>query len=546
MRNILLLLFLGLYVGTIFSQTPSAISDEPIANSDFEIRVQAIKALLQNQLDVADNASEKLLITALKSKNQYQQVQALNLAGNIDILQSQYDEARAILQKALSISQTLDYLEGEAESLLLLSKLYWYLEDFELTLSYAKEANAILPAKQSTDLRMSIYNMLGNALSSSGQADSAKLYFTKILPLATATENYDLLGGSYLNLAVLYDQKSAFDEGLFYYEKALKTFQYGKIKKGAFYSLVNIAGIYEQQNQPSAALPYLYQASKLMDSLQLLSEQVWLNKQFYKTYQQTGQKDSTLAYLIAYHSLKDSLFNKEKIEKLNTLENEYKNEKRFALLEQKAIAEANAKKAWIVSSIATLLVMGILIYTIFIRAERNRLAKQLLEKEHDRVLNENLLQTNQNDKLYNSLNIRQKELSTASLQLLENKEWLEAFGKKLEALTREKSLSNLQKSLKSLQKEINIHLNVEEDWEAVKRQFEQVNPEFFNQLLAINPKLTPKDLRLSAYLKMNMSTKEIAQLMNYTVRGVESMRYRLRKKLDIPSDQDLNIWMIQR
>ncbi|HET8736159.1 MAG TPA: LuxR C-terminal-related transcriptional regulator, partial [Pricia sp.] len=58
------------------------------------------------------------------------------------------------------------------------------------------------------------------------------------------------------------------------------------------------------------------------------------------------------------------------------------------------------------------------------------------------------------------------------------------------------------------------------------------------------PKLTPKDLKLCAYLKMNLSTKEIAPLMGITIRGVEIHRYRLRKKLEMDSSQNLNNFLI--
>ena len=53
------------------------------------------------------------------------------------------------------------------------------------------------------------------------------------------------------------------------------------------------------------------------------------------------------------------------------------------------------------------------------------------------------------------------------------------------------------------------------------------------------PDLTPGDLRLAAYLKMNLSSKEIAPLLNISIRGIENKRYRLRKKLELPEDTNL-------
>ena len=66
-----------------------------------------------------------------------------------------------------------------------------------------------------------------------------------------------------------------------------------------------------------------------------------------------------------------------------------------------------------------------------------------------------------------------------------------------------------------------------------------VNSDFFNKLKDQHPDLTPNELKLCAYLKMNLSTKEIAQLMNITIKAVEVGRYRLRKKLAIKPDINL-------
>jgi DNA-binding CsgD family transcriptional regulator len=72
-----------------------------------------------------------------------------------------------------------------------------------------------------------------------------------------------------------------------------------------------------------------------------------------------------------------------------------------------------------------------------------------------------------------------------------------------------------------------------------EKQFDQAHENFFKRLKTNYPELTPSDLRLCAYLRMNLSSKEIAPLINITIRGVEERRYRLRKRLNLPSDQNL-------
>ncbi len=77
------------------------------------------------------------------------------------------------------------------------------------------------------------------------------------------------------------------------------------------------------------------------------------------------------------------------------------------------------------------------------------------------------------------------------------------------------------------------------NWEQFANHFDEVNNDFLKNLSAKFPNLTNTDLKVCAYLQLKLTSKEIAQLMNITVRGVELSRYRLRKKLQLPAGQSL-------
>jgi len=74
--------------------------------------------------------------------------------------------------------------------------------------------------------------------------------------------------------------------------------------------------------------------------------------------------------------------------------------------------------------------------------------------------------------------------------------------------------------------------------------FDQAHANFFKRLKTEFPTLTPSDLRLCAYLRMNLSSKEIAPLINITIRGVEERRYRLRKRLNLPPEHNLTDYIL--
>ena len=88
-------------------------------------------------------------------------------------------------------------------------------------------------------------------------------------------------------------------------------------------------------------------------------------------------------------------------------------------------------------------------------------------------------------------------------------------------------------------------MNYEIDRHLFENSFNEAHESFFNKLKAQHPDLVPNDLKLCAYLRMNMSSKEMSSLLNISLRGVEIRRYRLRKKLEVPHDKNLTEFLIE-
>jgi DNA-binding CsgD family transcriptional regulator len=86
---------------------------------------------------------------------------------------------------------------------------------------------------------------------------------------------------------------------------------------------------------------------------------------------------------------------------------------------------------------------------------------------------------------------------------------------------------------------INKNVSVDNAWNVFKEAFDSADKDFLKKVKQQHPSLTPNDLRLCAYLRLNLSSKEIAPLLNISVRSVEIKRYRLRKKMDLPHETGL-------
>lgn len=167
--------------------------------------------------------------------------------------------------------------------------------------------------------------------------------------------------------------------------------------------------------------------------------------------------------------------------------------------------------------------------------------KQLNRKEealrHEKKLNEIQKQQHQQE-----LKIKTKELANTAMEMTKKNEMLM---KLKEDLNYFKSEIIDKSRFNKLLKGIDRNLNNSKDWQIFESNFNEIHESFFKELHQLHPdKLTPKDLKLCAYLKMNLSTKEIAPLMGISIRGVEIHRYRLRKKLDLTSDQSMNEYLM--
>ena len=103
--------------------------------------------------------------------------------------------------------------------------------------------------------------------------------------------------------------------------------------------------------------------------------------------------------------------------------------------------------------------------------------------------------------------------------------------------------SRLKTRITRLNKTINKEIDNKQQNQLFETYFDEVHQEFFEKLKQQYPQLSPREMRLSAYIKMNLTSKEIAALLNITDRGVEISRYRLRKKLNLPRETNLSVFL---
>jgi DNA-binding CsgD family transcriptional regulator len=165
--------------------------------------------------------------------------------------------------------------------------------------------------------------------------------------------------------------------------------------------------------------------------------------------------------------------------------------------------------------------------------------KLLYIHELERNKTESELVSLRNQKLESDINFKNSELASSAMHLVKKGELLTKvkgeLSQVMKRLDNEQAISELKKMIKTLSEDD----QVDKEWENFAKHFDKVHSDFVVKLKEKHPGITGNEMKLSAYLRMNLSTKEIAQLMNISVRGVEISRYRLRKKLGIPTEVNL-------
>lgn len=216
-----------------------------------------------------------------------------------------------------------------------------------------------------------------------------------------------------------------------------------------------------------------------------------------------------------------------------------------SLSENVATYSFTIKKPWYANTFAVILyIILFVILALYI----HRLYSKYHEKIHQRIITENniLLELKelenkqkimkiQNEQLAQDVDKMNKELAKSNLNLVKKTELLNIIKEDL----KNSADTSSSRSIKNIISTINKNVKDEESWNIFIEAFDNADNNFLKKVKEKHPSLTPNDLRLCAYLRLNLSSKEIAPLLKISVRSIEIKRYRLRKKMNLTHEEDL-------
>lgn len=236
------------------------------------------------------------------------------------------------------------------------------------------------------------------------------------------------------------------------------------------------------------------------------------------------------------NTVNDSINKYSKLKELDLLEMRYKfeEEQKAEKLERELLKAEHSRKE--LRYILTILVAGLIILIIVF----------LYVLQHNRIRRKDLKQKNtllEKEKLSKDLEFKNKELTTNVMYLLKKNEFISTISDKLKNTSfdsNDKNSNVIDRIISELDKSIS-----DDNWEDFEVRFQEVHVGFYNHLSKEFPALTPNELRLCAFLRLNMTSKEIAGITFQSADSLKTARYRLRKKLNLSREDNLISFLTQ-
>lgn len=573
------MVFLLMLSGYVVSATDKIDSLNRAIEKEHDISKKArlFLELSQEYKTVDLHKSEKIAREALKLAREENNKELMGLLyahlGDIAFLQDslqraekEYDYAIPLLQKYGDPLKLIQLYISLGNRLLEKSNYPEAMDFYLKGITIAEENNysKILPR---------LYNNLGVIYLNQNNLNKALELYQKALKGFEALHDTINIAGSTTNIGSIYLQMGNYSIARQYYLKGFGIFKTIGLDEGMAHALFKMAEVDQQQKKFQSALQNLLQSLDIQKNdtvMQIMSKSMflaetyvnlgavylnlnrkanallYLNKGFdlasqngqmeimslaaenlSRLYKINKKYNKALEYYVLYKQYSDSVFNEENVRKLAQTEMQFRFDKKMKEEELKNTIQAQKqqRKIWIFVTVSILLFLTLIIVVLFLKLENNRKRKAEAEKKR---LEDKLEHTN-------------KELATHVLYLMKKNEFILTVITKLKKARLDAKTEN-KKIISEL-----IH-NLESNsgmisWEEFEIRFQEVHTDFYSNLRKSYPELSNNEIRLCAFLKLNMTTKEIAAITYQSLNSIKVARYRLRKKLGLTKEHNLNAFL---
>ena len=443
-----------------------------------------------------------------------------------------FNECLEVHMQSLKLKEKIgDTEESIAASYWNIGNIQGDIGNYDISNEYYNKAKIIYEKLNLKEDLASINVNLAINMKNQKEYKEAKFLLKEVIPYYIEQNYNNDLAGLYDNLGWIYAQEDSLEVAESYYIKSLNISRnYGETSLiGLNYR--HLGELYNKKGEYRQALRYMKDALQIAEETGTRKKMIGDLLEMSKAYAGLGRYKKAYEFHTDYHELHDEILGKENIERMNELEVQYQTEKKekeliikeneIKILEERKQKAENEKLFLLISLLGALALAAAIVYALRQKMRRNKVEREKLDA---------------------SLQFKEKELTTHALHLAHKNEVLLDLKSQLKELKSENPNSrNYQKVINT----INLDINNDNNWEQFKNYFEDVHKDFNSKVMRNYPEVSNNDLRLMSLLKMNLSSKEIANILNISIEGVKKARYRLRKKLNLSTEESLQELVIE-
>ncbi|MCO5263806.1 MAG: tetratricopeptide repeat protein [Lentimicrobium sp.] len=428
---------------------------------------------------------------------------------------------------------------------------YFSMENYLKSKEYFEKGYAIIhKLSQSNQKKDATENMfvfiinLGSVHVALEEFGKAREYFEVALGLNKQLGKIAYDAVLYNNLGIIFKEEKNYQKAYEYYLKCADIRETISDTAGLAQVNNNLGNLEFMRGNYKIAIDFLQKALNFSRKSKNLKSEMLSADFLSRTYEKTREFDKALEMHKLFKQLHDSILDSEKLHQTARLELQYQYEKLRKETELQQEIELAKKER---KSLIYLIIAGIFLFTVVIlylinrnqriKMKQVKLVKESLELEQKNLTLEkqNLLLEKQNLEL--ELEYRNKELATHVMYLVNKNEFLASITEKLLAI-RHMLLPENKTVVQEIIREMKSNID-NTVWNEFEVRFQNVHQDFYQKLGEKYPDLTPNEIKLCAFLRLNMTTKDISSITFQSLKSIQVARARLRKKLGITRDENL-------
>ncbi|SHG56220.1 Tfp pilus assembly protein PilF [Chryseolinea serpens] len=435
-----------------------------------------------------------------------------------------YSRALEVYQSVIQLAEKMGDRYWQAVAYGNTGSIYYYQRDHAKALKYYLQALDHFAAMNATHdskrmlRKANLLNNIGIVYDETREYEKATRYYAEALALSREMKDYEIMADVLNNQGT--EARDQGNNALAFqrYNEALEVRKANHDLLGMARSSHNLGNFYlDHMNDDAVAERYLKDAIAIGQRISAWQTVSSASGLLYGLYKDQNRHKEALEALELSHRMSDSLFNEQSTRKIAQLEMQFEFDRKQSQLQ----AQQKEKELYFWSG-AAVLVLSLVIVSLLFVLQRNKTRRSELEQAHLKLEKINL----QND-----LVLKDKELATNIMYLLNKNELINTISEKVLDIKQQvgpELQGPLQKVVLDLQSNLQPEL-----WQEFEVRFQQVHEHFYKSLHEKFPDLSPHEVRLCAFLKLNMTTKEISAITHQNAKSIDVARTRLRKKLNL-------------